>query len=82
MNNEDVWQKIISDALVETIFLPDPTDVTALRSIWVRMHQQIQATTDSTLAERFPELTEAEQDLITCDHLPFAEFTDIVRSAP
>lgn len=82
MNNSAVRRKIISDALFETIFLPDPTDASALRPIWVRMHQRIQATTDSKLAERFPELTEAEQDLITCDHLPFAEFTDIVRSAP
>ncbi len=81
-SEESVWQTIISEALAETIFLPDSTDVIALRAIWVRMHQRIQMTLDTVLAKRFVELTESEQDLITCDHLPFIEFVGLVRSAP
>lgn len=80
--DEGSWQKIIEEALAETILLPDPTDAITLRAIWVRMHERIQATVDLELAKGFVELTESEQDLITRDHFPFTEFIGIVRSAP
>lgn len=81
-SEEDVWERTISEALTETTFLPRPVETSALRAIWVRMHQKIQETLDPQLATRFVELTESEQDLITRDHLPFTEFIGIVRSAP
>ena len=73
-------KRIMQDALERAATVPH-TDRSALRSIWVQMHQSLIGLLDEEKAERFGTLPEADQDRFTHDNFSFTEFVDSVARA-